>query len=385
MHGSMMWKEHSTGDWGLVLSEPVPKGTVLVRIPRSMVLDARVIRDGVADDETRKSVVDALGKFAAAHEEGFWIVWRLYELRRKPGGAFDPWLDAMPVDFAAFTEAEMDCLPYYARYAATYQDEKFEAFCRAAKAMNSGVFDSASDDDDAVSLFLWAFRAVNSRFWKTTPKEEHADVIKPTSELVPIGDMFNHRDPPNVQMIPEDGDFVTFAYNCDSESGGADSGDARDDIDLFITYGQPANPHRFLAIFGFPPCVEFMPNLWCHLDYSSTNPHASKFDEMVFDSQTGKVSETVWDAVLWELTEPSFLEEYNQTRDKWIVQYRGILEEVLMNHVEKQLAELRDCSAKIDLLEKGSPNFDIIQRHNDFLAEVFAKVKGNSDNWRATS
>ena len=185
-------------------------------------------------------------------------------------------------------------------------------------------------------------------------------------------------------MIPEDGDFVTFAYNCDSESGG-DSGDARDDIDLFITYGQPANPHRFLAIFGFPPCVEFMPNLWCHLDYSSTNPHASKFDEMVFDSQTGKVSETVWDAVLWELTEPSFLEEYNQTRDKWIVQYRGILEEVLMNHVEKQLAELRECAEKIGKLDNGSPNFDIIRRHNDFLAEVFAKVKGNSDNWKATS
>lgn len=378
MHGSMRWKEHSPGDWGVVLSEPVAKGTVVLKIPRSMVLDARVIREGVSE-ATRRRAVTALGKFAA-HEENFWIVWRLYELRRDPGGAFDPWLDAMPVEFAAFTEAEVDCLPYYSRYAARYQDEKFEAFCRAAKAMESGVFDSSSDGDDAVSQFLWAFRAVNSRFWKTTPKKEHADIIKSTSELVPIGDMFNHRDPPNCQMIPEDGDFVTFAYNCDSESG-ADA----DDIDLFITYGQPANPHRFLVVFGFPPCVEYMPKLWCHLDYSSTNPHASKFDEMVFDSQTGAVSATVWDAVLWELSEPSSLEEYNQTRDEWIVQYRGILEEVLMNHIEKQLTELRDCSEEIDRLDKESPNFDIIRRQNDFLTEVFAKVKDNCDNWKSTS
>ena len=382
MHGKMRWKEHSPGDWGLVLSEPVPKGTVLLKIPRSMVLDADVIRGGVADDEARKRVVDALGNFAA-HEENFWIVWRLYELRRNPGSAFDPWLDAMPVEFAAFTEAEVDCLPYYARYAATYQDKKFEAFCRAAEAMKSGVFGSSSDGDDAVSPFLWAFRAVNSRFWKTTPKKEHADVITSTSELVPIGDMFNHRDPPNCQMIPEDGEFVTFAYNCDGESG-AHISDAKCDIDLCITYGQPANPHRFLVIFGFPPCVEHMPKLWCHLDYSSTNLYASKFDEMVFDSKTGAVCPTVWDAVLWELMEPSSLEEYNQTRDEWIVQYRGILEEVLMNHIDKQLAELRDCSEKIDRLEKESPNIDMIRRHNDFLAEVFAKVKSNSDNWKST-
>jgi hypothetical protein len=53
-------------------------------------------------------------------------------------------------------------------------------------------------------------------FWKTNPSE-NAKIIKQTSELVPLGDMFNHRDPPNVQMIPEDSDYVTFAYKGDDD------------------------------------------------------------------------------------------------------------------------------------------------------------------------
>ena len=383
MHDKLQWKNYGSGDWGLVLKEPVPRGTVLLKIPRSLVLDSRVIREDISDG-TCKDVLEALGNFAV-HDENFWIVWRLYQLKCSGNEDFAPWLEAMPTTFPQFTKEEQDCLPFYAKYAAEYQDSKFQAFCKAAEIMISddgSSFDTSKDDD--VSTLKWAFQAVNSRFWKTVPGEHFKDITQ-TSELVPIGDMMNHRDPPNVQMTPADSDYVTFAYKgSDNEgSGDGDKGDKAPaekdgDQDLFITYGQPANPHRFLVIFGFAPSPEYMPKVWSHLSYSATNPYAADIDKMVFDSRTGEVSQQVWDAILWELSEPSSQEKYLKGRDAKLVKYKSLLDDVLLNHLNKQLDELATCRGKIDKLDKTrSPNLDLIRRHNEYLTEVFAKVKNN--------
>mmetsp|Transcript_20402 Transcript_20402/g.30607 ORF Transcript_20402/g.30607 Transcript_20402/m.30607 type:complete len:168 (-) Transcript_20402:2208-2711(-) len=165
----------------------------------------------------------------------------------------------MPQAFETFTKDEINCLPFYARYAAEYQEAKFASFCNAAAVMKDDdcVFDPANSDH--VALLKWAFNAVNSRFWKTNPSE-NAKIIKQTSELVPLGDMFNHRDPSNVQMIPEDSDYVTFAYKGDDDNDDEDN--STNEKDIFISYGQPSNPHRFLVIFKFAPRAEYMPKLW---------------------------------------------------------------------------------------------------------------------------
>jgi len=113
-----------------------------------------------------------------------------------------------------------------------------------------------------------------------------------------------------------------------------------------------------------------------------TNPYASDFDGMVFDSRAGNVSQTVWDAILWELSEPPSQELYLSFRDKNLMSHKGLLEEVLLNHINQQLEELATCREKISMLDSGSaPYLDIIRQHNDFLTEVFTKVKNNPDNW----
>lgn len=125
-----------------------------------------------------------------------------------------------------------------------------------------------------------------------------------------------------------------------------------------------------------------MPKLWSHLSYSPANPYASDFDGMVFDSKTGEVSQTVWDAILWELSEPPSRETYLKFRDENLTKHRGLLTEVLLNHVNQQLEELAICREKISTLDSGSaPNLNMIQQHNEFLSEVFTKVKNNQDNW----
>jgi len=290
-------------------------------------------------------------------------------------------------------------LPFYAKYAAEYQDAKLEAFYQAAQALE----ECNVENSDQASALKWAFQAVNSRFWKQNPLGQK-QVVKATSELVPIGDMMNHRDPPNVQMVPEDPNYVTFAYLGDDKESSMDkhpgtdektevekevsgmkhnNGDSNiqevdlEEKDLFITYGQPGNPHRFLVIFGFAPHPQYMPNVWSHLLYGESNPFAQDIDKMVIEAATGKVSEQVWDAILWELSEPPSMESFQKDRDAKRAKYKDLLADVLLSHVNRQLEEWVACAEKINVLDDDSPNKELIKQHNKFLVEAFSKVKNN--------
>ncbi len=65
--------------------------------------------------------------------------------------------------------------------------------------------------------------------------------MEQTSELVPFGDMMNHRDPPNVQMVPlpDSTDQVCFAYLGDDNDYGENDDDDGDETcyerDLFLS------------------------------------------------------------------------------------------------------------------------------------------------------
>lgn len=47
MHPSVEWKDNGDEDWGLQLTSKVDRGTVLIKVPRSLVLDSAVIKDAM--------------------------------------------------------------------------------------------------------------------------------------------------------------------------------------------------------------------------------------------------------------------------------------------------------------------------------------------------
>ena len=171
----------------------------------------------------------------------------MFRCRRDGGSSrWSPWLQALPPSFPAFfTKAEQDCLPFYAKYAADYQNRKFQAFVAAAAELGECTFRSGNsatatasdetatnDKDDDTADLQWAFQAVGSRFWKTAPFNPDEP---PTTELVPIGDMFNHRDPPNVAITHEqDTGAVLYIHKVDNGNDDANS-DANSSRDLFIS------------------------------------------------------------------------------------------------------------------------------------------------------
>jgi SET domain len=361
MHPNLHWKNNGEEDWGLELTSPVPRGTVLLTVPRSIVLDSsRIKKEILKEDPTKvETCVQALGPFQV-HQDNFWIVIQLFRYRLNKGTNYwAPWLAAMPQRFPEFTKAEQECLPYYAKYAAEYQEQKFQAFCQAAAAL--GEIENSENAPEIADL-KWAFQAVGSRFWKTASVEEQQDSH---SELVPIGDMFNHRDPPNVQMVPHKEDQVTFVYLGEDESAGKD---------LFITYGHPSNPHRFLVIFGFVPTD--MRHLWSHTIYSDSNPYSNDVTKMVFETADGTITQHVWDAVMFELLQPGVSpEQFLERKDHLPPKYKWYAADLLDDHITKQLDELANLRQKIGVTE--GENMALVRQHNDFLTTVFGKVQAN--------
>lgn len=362
MHENLQWKQYDPEDdsnWGLELKEPVPPGTTLLQVPCDLVLDSNAIYEEFKTTHGEKltRALELLGDFAI-HKEIFFIILKLLQCSQEgEDSRWAPWIEGMPKTFPEYTKAEKACLPYYAKFAVVYQQQKFKAFCQAAEEL---LDDWKQDDPHDIARLLWAFNAVSSRCWTTAPqKPEDAD--KANTELVPIGDMFNHREPPNVALTHEDGS-VNFVYRGDTTG--------YDEKDLYITYGSPSNPHRFLAIFGFVPD---MPNVWSHLVIPN-NPFAEDASKMVFRTANGEIPEAVWDAVLYSLLQRKGItfESYAEKKEELYDNYKFAASAVLKNHVTKLLEELAELRQRIDVTD--GENMDLIRQHNEFLALAFAKV-----------
>lgn len=359
MHDSLQWKQYDPdkdGNWGLELKEPVPAGTTLMKVPRSVVLDAKTLLREFRDidgEEKLEQALDRLGDYRI-HKDGFLIFIKLLRCSKDADSKWAPWIQGLPKveDFPQFSETEIACLPMYAKYAAQYQEDKFQAFCQAAAAL--GEYDESD--------LRWAFHAVGSRFWKTDPLNE---MEEPNTELVPVGDMFNHREPPNV-AITHDGDYVNFVFKGDAD---------KNCKDLYITYGQPSNVHRFLAIFGFVPTD--MPQVWSQVAYPD-NPFSADISNIVFGVKDGAIPKIVWDAVLFALLQPAKgTPTPDYTREQH-TKYKKFTLDVLRNHVARELAELNQLRQKIDAT--SGDNIDLIRQHNEFLTDVFTRVQSNLDN-----
>jgi len=358
MHESLQWKQYGgsvaneESNWGLELQEAVLPGTILLEVPRNLVLDADGIHEEFIVSDGEENLERALGQLAdfRIHTEGFLIFLKLLRCSKDGDSQWSSWIQALPKKFPQFSEAEKECLPFYAKYAADYQDKKYQAFCRAAAALGDWKEDELK----------WAFHAVGSRCWKTAPSNESE---APNTELVPVGDMFNHREPPNV-AITHDGGCVKFVYKGNAE-----------EKDLFITYGQPSNPHRFLVIFGFVP--EDMTHVWSHIAYPD-NPFSVDVSKMVFRAADGMIPKVVWDAVLFALLQPPPKGTPLEYTKQQHIKYKKFTLDILKNHVAKQLEELAVLRKKVETTE--GVNMDLIRQHNEFLTTVFSRVQARLEN-----
>jgi hypothetical protein len=138
-----------------------------------------------------------------------------------------------------------------------------------------------------------------------------------TTDIVPLGDMFNHACPANVVVNYVDGSSrdtmnekrndedsmneVKFVLTQDIE---VDQQSAHEQ--LCLSYGLTINPYRFLILFGF--VNENMKEIFCQVLF--TNPSKEMIDlgcndraRMVYGTSDGGIGRAILDSMLYSLLE----------------------------------------------------------------------------------
>ena len=117
------------------------------------------------------------------------------------------------------------------------------------------------------------------------------------------------------------------------------------------------------------------------------------FDRMGFEVQNGEIMPEVWDVMLYMLLKNNNDENTQQlfyqacvngdgdTKAQIHQQYFSQTCYALSEHVKDVLHEIADCESYMDQGGVGlaHTNVPVIRRHNDFIRQVFTKVKNNLD------
>jgi len=375
----------SGGNFGITLHKSSKELQTVLSVPKKVVLDSEYIRREWIDYVTpamefieRSGLNDSALNFLLMAK-----ILKEYSLGEE--SRWYSWISSLPETFdtgVCMNEVEMDCLPPFALAIANFEDQQLEIFRQAFEMVKKTDLFSDCDTVFDDKTTKWAFNVVTTRSWRYQQDDNDNDMIRPI--MVPFGDMFNHKEPPNVVVRDADNfDAVEFVLAKDVELDESKG----EECDLFLSYGL-TNPHRFLGVFGFVD--ETMPEVFCQVLFNNPTPELIRLgcndrSKMVYRTTDGGISTAVWDCILHTLLAQVPFEQdefYTAHIEKDIAKKaefhtKYALEEslTLRNHVEGTANELKELLDKIDALgdydKDEHPRLELIKRHNEFLYRVF--------------
>jgi len=274
-------------------------------------------------------------------------------------------------------EVERSHLPALTRGLVKLQDRQLEVFNKAVQSLSDDLLSTELKKDS--DLLRWAFSIVFTR------SHRYSTDTNSKSEVIPLGDLFNHRDPADV-IWNDTPDFVEFVLREDIE---VPPGESRD---IYLSYGLP-NPHRFLAIFGFVD--DYIAEVPSQVMFTNPTPEMVAMGcndprRMVFRSEDGLIANAVWDSILYSVlaSNPSEQKELYEAhmqgdrKAKAEIHSRYALEVsmALKNHVEQALVESYSEVSELPTTDEGDhPTLLLIAKHKKLIREVFQKVKTRLD------
>ncbi|CAB9515982.1 SET domain containing [Seminavis robusta] len=393
-------------DWAIsLLDEDVTstgstlrKGAVVLSVPQDLVLSSSKVLDELGGISALQSAFDFLEEesFGDFKSEFLLVLKMLKELSKGGESKWCPWIQSLPKHFStgiSFDNAEIECLPTFSAVLVEYECLKLQAFGVATSKLDHKWIPDIATSDGMVIL-KWAYNVVYSRCWKFSDYLEESD--GGDSDIVPIGDLFNHKEPANVAVEnePSSGSVDFVLQNSDTGTAvGANKINS-----LCLSYGT-SNPHRFLVIFGFVD--ESMPEIFSQITFP--NPTADHIalgcedrSKMVYGTTDGCISnDTIRNSVLFALLvskpeeQKAFVEAHRQQKQSVMRDFHSkyALETALTlkNHVSATLAELELLGNRIeevkreDTQQRQHSNLPLIEKHNQFLRRVFGKVKKRLD------
>jgi hypothetical protein len=375
---------NSGDDYGIRLNQSAKGMEKILSVPKAMVLDSEKLRM-----EWNDEIEPALNHIEKAgfKDSGLNFILMLKVIKEyllKEESKWSSWIASLPQSFTTgvcMDEVEMSCLPPFALALANFERQQLETFSEAIELLQNGNSSLLKEKVDP-DLILWAFNIVTTRCWRYAQDLNDTDVIRPI--IVPIGDLMNHHEPPNVFVRDSDAngnvDFV-LAHDVTVEDDTVSN--------LYLSYGL-TNPHRFLIVFGFVDTS--MPEIFSQLIFNNPTPELINLgcndrSKLVYRTSDGGISTTIWDCILFTLLAQVPHEQdlfytaaalENNMEEKLNFHAKYALEEsmTLRGHVKGTVQELKDLIDNIDSVAfpDAHPRLELIRRHNVFLYETFNKV-----------
>eukprot|EP00980_Cylindrotheca_fusiformis_P026186 scaffold15497_cov117-Cylindrotheca_fusiformis.AAC.13 len=262
----------------------------------------------------------------------------------------------------------LSCLPPFIKSLCQIERDQYGAFRRALTAFDYLTPESKSNDE----LLKFAYNVVFTRSWRTDDGDYR---------IVPVADMLNHDYPDNVVI------------NYDDQNGGCEvyaKVDVAPGSAFTLSYGQPTNPSRFLATYGF---INEAPAAFCKILFSNPSPELKDMgydpNRMLFFTADGSISQEVWDVLLYSRLErkPEFREAKEafyqahmsgdeETKNSIHGQFQRDTVGALLRHVNHILAEVSELTVKMNTFDSSKhPRLPLLKRHHAMVTSTFTKVR----------
>lgn len=360
-------------DAGVMTSQDLPANSPVLMVSNDMIMSSNQARQQMYNEDV-ETMITKLG--VADHIPQFYLFVRiLMEYERGDQSPWYPWLNSLPRSYyngASMTPFCFECLPPLVSSLAKTDRMNFIYFKQALKKMDFLTEEIRKGKDD--SIRRWAFNVVNTRSF---------DVGGGERRIVPMADMFNHGSSTEV-AINFDQQGNCHAYTTKDVPAGSP---------LRRSYGDPTNPSALFATYGF--LDETSPSTFCKImDIKPTRELKDlglDYSRMLFYTESGGISEEVWDVVLYAKVlesntkmQRAFYQAHmnrdGSTKSAIHQQFFPQTVTALKKHVDTFLKDLDELSAKgVGKDVSEHPRLPLILRHNEFVRTTFLRVKAGLD------
>lgn len=363
-------------DWRAITTTGVSQGSRVLFVPGGMILSAGLVSQEYGDYVGASfEILERKGNLQRVYPQFFLFLRVLVEYEQGMNSPYYPWIASLPRKWdtaVSMDEFCLSCLPPFIKSMCLKEREQLADFKEALQAFEYVSPESKANDE----LLRFAYNVVFTRAMPvmTDYGEDY--------QIIPVADMLNHGDPANVALFYDPNAGLEVIAQRDVAPGEA----------LTLAYGQPTNPSRFLAIYGF---LNEAPATYCKI--LITNPSRELIDvgydtsKMLFDTSTGAIAPAVWDVMLYSRLErkPELQNdrrafyEAHMSRDeatKAAIQRKYFKEtrNALIRHINNILIEVFELSIKMNSFDSSQhPRLPLIKKHNDMVYTTFQKARAN--------
>lgn len=366
-------------DYFAITNQNLAANSPIICIPNSLMMTGtKSWQDFASNDPSiHPSIEQILSSKEEDNVSAFYLFLKIlkeYELGEQ--SPWYPWLNSLPryyTNGASMTDFCYGCLPPYAAKLALTERTRLKRFELALNVLSDQVLSTETKTN--TDLTKWAYNVVHTRYFDLPGGGDCC--------LVPMADYLNHGGAAETNAyINYDDDGNCYVYSTQDIAAGQP---------LKICYGDPTNPSKLLARYGF--LDESSSGTYCKWIADKPTEELSNLGyptQMLFYND-GNISMEVWDVLLYDVLGQSLQEREafyqahmaGDQATKQIYHQKHFKQTLatLKKHVDYLVNELDELSESTIWKRRNEkhPRLPLLMKHNDFVRDIFNRVQQNLD------